>query len=161
MPSESARRARSGPRRQGYDPVLVEALGVGITRAGETTVGDEGTASGQPQGGVVVDRPVVPRLGHVPGFDGLRGVAVALVLLVHTGNVLWPEASAWLARGGALGVHLFFVLGGFLITALLLEERERRGTIWLGGFFAGPVDHGDLLWRRRGWRRRAAGTRAY
>src|SRR3954469_8999162 len=60
-------------------------------------------------------------------LDGLRGVAVAAVLLFHA-NVSW-------ARGGFLGVDVFFVLSGFLITRLLLEERELTGRIALLRFY--------------------------
>ncbi len=67
------------------------------------------------------------RLGHQPALDGLRGVAV-LVVLGH--NLGWP----WL-RGGFFGVDLFFALSGFLITTLLLEEYARQGTISLRRFF--------------------------
>src|SRR5688500_8307051 len=83
---------------------------------------------------VVEARPPVPRLGHLAPLDGLRGIAVALVVLVHSGNSLWPAAHDWLARGGPLGVHLFFVLSGFLITAVLLGEHDRRGAIDLRAF---------------------------
>src|SRR4051812_16049700 len=68
------------------------------------------------------------RLGYVPGLDGLRGIAVIAVLLFH-GGVSW-------ARGGFLGVDLFFVLSGYLITSLLLDELRRTGTIGLGGFWS-------------------------
>jgi len=67
----------------------------------------------------------VERLGYRPAFDGLRAVAVVPVLLFHA-SVSW-------ARGGFLGVDIFFVLSGFLITRLLLEERELTGRIALGG----------------------------
>lgn len=59
------------------------------------------------------------KLGHVPALDGLRGVAVAAVLVFH-GGVSW-------APGGFLGVDVFFVLSGFLITTLLLEEAASSG----------------------------------
>lgn len=65
-------------------------------------------------------------LGHVPGLDGLRGVAVIGVLLFH--------ANGWL-RGGYLGVDLFFVLSGFLITSILVEEHRKRGRIDLRAFW--------------------------
>ena len=68
-----------------------------------------------------------------PAFDGIRGVAILAVMLYH-GEVSW-------ARGGFVGVDAFFVLSGFLITTLLLEEREARGRIALGRF-----------WVRRGLR---------
>jgi peptidoglycan/LPS O-acetylase OafA/YrhL len=66
------------------------------------------------------------RLGYVPALDGLRALAVLLVVAFHyTGAPL----------GGPYGVDLFFVLSGFLITTLLLEEREARGSIGLAGFY--------------------------
>lgn len=57
--------------------------------------------------------------GHVPALDGIRGVAVAAVLAFH-GGLPW-------ATGGFLGVDAFFVLSGYLITALLLAEWTRNG----------------------------------
>src|SRR5215831_10030325 len=69
-----------------------------------------------------------------PALDGLRGVAVALVVLFHSGNSLWHGAQGWMAKGGPLGVHMFFVLSGFLITTLLLEEADRRGRVDLRAF---------------------------
>jgi peptidoglycan/LPS O-acetylase OafA/YrhL len=65
------------------------------------------------------------RLGYVPALDGLRGVAIALVLADHVG---------WLP-GGFLGVDVFFVLSGFLITTLLLDEWERGNRIALRSFY--------------------------
>ncbi|MGA2013708.1 MAG: acyltransferase family protein [Solirubrobacteraceae bacterium] len=62
------------------------------------------------------------------GLDGLRGIAVIAVLLYH-GGVPW-------ASGGFLGVEVFFVLSGFLITSLLVAEWTRTGTIALGAFWA-------------------------
>jgi peptidoglycan/LPS O-acetylase OafA/YrhL len=65
------------------------------------------------------------RLGHVPALDGVRGLAVLLVVACH----------ALAVPGGFLGVEIFFVLSGFLITTLLLEEQETRGGIGLGRFY--------------------------
>lgn len=56
---------------------------------------------------------------HVPALDGIRAVAVAAVLAFHGG--------LWWATGGFLGVDAFFVLSGYLITALLLAEWTRSG----------------------------------
>jgi peptidoglycan/LPS O-acetylase OafA/YrhL len=66
--------------------------------------------------------------GFVPGLDGIRAVAVLGVMLYHGG--------APMATGGFLGVNMFFVLSGFLITSLLLGEWARRLSIRLGQFWA-------------------------
>src|SRR5688572_8312610 len=60
---------------------------------------------------------------HWPALDGLRGTAILAVLVCHYA-VLLPRAPAvgWLENGWA-GVDLFFVLSGFLITGILLDER--------------------------------------
>jgi peptidoglycan/LPS O-acetylase OafA/YrhL len=68
-------------------------------------------------------------LGWRPGLEGLRGVAVLAVMLYHF------EATKHSFPGGSLGVDLFFVLSGFLITTLLLEERWRSGAISLAAFY--------------------------
>jgi peptidoglycan/LPS O-acetylase OafA/YrhL len=73
-----------------------------------------------------VERRPFPRLGHRPGLDGIRGIAVSLVVLSH--------AFAWAPGGGPAGVALFFVLSGFLITTLLVEEED-AGGIRLGAFY--------------------------
>jgi peptidoglycan/LPS O-acetylase OafA/YrhL len=66
------------------------------------------------------------RLGHRPSLDGVRGVAIACVVLNHT--VGYPAM-------GFTGVDLFFVLSGFLITTLLLEEYAQNGQVSLGNFY--------------------------
>jgi len=67
------------------------------------------------------------RLGHRPGLDGLRGLAILMVLLSHMPNLA--------LNGGFYGVDLFFVLSGFLITSLLLEEWRATGAISLKAFY--------------------------
>jgi peptidoglycan/LPS O-acetylase OafA/YrhL len=68
-----------------------------------------------------------PLLPHVPALDGIRALAVAGVVLYHAG-------VAWMP-GGFLGVDVFFVLSGFLITSLLLAERRATGRIDLRRFW--------------------------
>ncbi|HWB13242.1 MAG TPA: acyltransferase [Pirellulales bacterium] len=65
------------------------------------------------------------RLGYRRWLDGLRGLAILSVLAFHLG----------LLPGGSLGVDVFFVLSGFLITALLVEEWQWCGTISLRAFY--------------------------
>jgi peptidoglycan/LPS O-acetylase OafA/YrhL len=65
---------------------------------------------------------------HLPALDGLRAVAVAAVIAYHLGLGAF--------RGGYLGVDLFFVLSGFLITGLLVEERSTSGRVNLPHFWA-------------------------
>jgi peptidoglycan/LPS O-acetylase OafA/YrhL len=65
-------------------------------------------------------------LPYLPGLDGLRGIAVGGVLLFHGGYL----------RGGYLGVDLFFVLSGYLITTLLLTETNSTGRVALKNFWA-------------------------
>jgi peptidoglycan/LPS O-acetylase OafA/YrhL len=65
-------------------------------------------------------------LAYNPALDGVRAVAVVAVLLFHGG---WTS-------GGFLGVDVFFVLSGFLITSLLVTELDRRGRIDLRSFWA-------------------------
>lgn len=71
------------------------------------------------------------RLSHLAALDGLRGVAILVVMLFHATLDRGPRPS-----GGFLGVDLFFVLSGFLITALLLQEWQRTGGVALGAFYA-------------------------
>lgn len=66
-----------------------------------------------------------------PALDGLRTVAVYSVLLFHTGH-------PW-ALGGFIGVDLFFVLSGFLVTSVILSEIDRTGRLRLGHFYARRV----------------------
>lgn len=65
--------------------------------------------------------------GRITGLDGLRAIAVIAVIAYHT----WPDA----VPGGAFGVHMFFVLSGFLITILLLAELERHDRVDLVRFY--------------------------
>jgi len=74
-----------------------------------------------------VSRPQDNRLPYLPGIDALRAIAVLAVFLYHAG-VDWTP-------GGFLGVDVFFVISGYLITSLLLSERRRTGTVKLGQFW--------------------------
>ena len=75
--------------------------------------------------------PVPPAVrvqsSQLPGLDGLRAIAVAAVVVFH----VFPGV----APGGGIGVDIFFVISGFLITGLLIRERARSGRIRFGGFW--------------------------
>jgi peptidoglycan/LPS O-acetylase OafA/YrhL len=73
-------------------------------------------------------RAPAPHLQHIRSLDGLRGVAVGAVVLYHFAPSLLP--------GGFLGVDVFFVLSGFLITSLLVTEWNASGRIALARFWA-------------------------
>jgi peptidoglycan/LPS O-acetylase OafA/YrhL len=72
---------------------------------------------------------------RIPSLDGLRAVAIALVCLSHLTYLKVHPAPQTFSSFGPLGVRIFFVISGMLITRLLLEERERSGGISLKGFY--------------------------
>ena len=65
---------------------------------------------------------------YFPALDGLRAISILLVFFVHI-HVYRPEIRGW------IGVHIFFVLSGFLISTLLLREKEHFRQISLRGFY--------------------------
>ena len=73
---------------------------------------------------------------RLQGLDGVRGIAVSLVVFGHAGN--FPEfrtaSELWPIDLATLGVTVFFVLSGFLITTLLIDERARNGRVSLREF---------------------------
>lgn len=78
---------------------------------------------------------------RIPVLDGLRAISIALVLVNHLqGTPGFPipheiSAALHLDDCGRLGVTVFFVISGYLITSLLMREQERTDTIHLGRFF--------------------------
>jgi peptidoglycan/LPS O-acetylase OafA/YrhL len=62
-------------------------------------------------------------------LDGVRAIAAVLVVVFHYGGPIWERANGW------IGVHLFFVLSGFLITTLALREEARNGRVSLAEFY--------------------------
>ena len=70
--------------------------------------------------------PVVSRIGYVPALDGIRGILIIAVIGVHYfGYPIGADTS----------MDVFFALSGFLITTLLLEERDRKDRVSLPGFY--------------------------
>src|SRR5688572_25580245 len=67
------------------------------------------------------------KMGYQPVLDGIRAVAVTAVILYHAG-------FEWM-HGGFFGVEVFFVVSGYLITSLLLDERRKNGRVSLRHFW--------------------------
>jgi peptidoglycan/LPS O-acetylase OafA/YrhL len=117
--------------------VAVPALGLGATEA--TGVSARGapasrdTASRDTASGAPASRDTASSgtassgTGRAAGLDGVRALAVLAVLAFHEGMGA--------ARGGFLGVDIFFVLSGFLITDLLVSRQKRYGRLGLAGFW--------------------------
>lgn len=87
----------------------------------------------------------LPKLGHLPELDGIRGIAALMVFFHHLCFTGFPVASwtnpvvrglFWLGSFGDIGVDVFFVLSGFLITAILIRDRDN------------PDYYRDFYWKR-------------
>jgi peptidoglycan/LPS O-acetylase OafA/YrhL len=68
---------------------------------------------------------------YIPELDGLRAISILLVITWH----MWDRAAFWEWLRGGEGVRIFFVLSGYLITSLLLEEESKRGKVSLPAFY--------------------------
>jgi peptidoglycan/LPS O-acetylase OafA/YrhL len=83
--------------------------------------------------------PAVSADHRIPSLDGLRALSIALVILKHQWQVLWPidksVVGTLVSEGGLTGVAIFFGISGFLITGLLIRERHKTGKISLFRFY--------------------------
>ena len=87
---------------------------------------------------VRAERPNWLHRGQVPGLDGLRAIAVLLVVMTHAHHSNgFPESPLlnYVFHEGHIGVDIFFVISGFLITTLLVREFDRDGKINLKRFY--------------------------
>ncbi len=72
-------------------------------------------------------RANISKVPYLPGLDGMRALAVVAVMIYHAN-------SSWL-QGGFIGVEVFFVISGYLITLLLIAEHEKTGAVDMKGFW--------------------------
>jgi peptidoglycan/LPS O-acetylase OafA/YrhL len=81
----------------------------------------------------------IERTRNIPSLDGLRALSIVLVMMMHTllRNRLYNRIPLWerMFGNGEYGVLIFFVMSGYLITTLLLREREATNRIRLGNFY--------------------------
>lgn len=90
----------------------------------------------------VAEAPVTQPKRSIPSLDGWRAVSILLVLALHALQGIHFRATSHIVdllvytlANGAMGVRIFFVISGYLITRLLLQEHERTGSISLGSFY--------------------------
>lgn len=78
-----------------------------------------------------------PKGEKIPHLDGLRGYSILTVIVLHSGYQFprWLSSLGLLFGNGTFGVDIFFVISGFLITTLLLQESDRTGSISLPDFY--------------------------
>ena len=86
----------------------------------------------------------ISRVPYLPGLDGMRALAVVTVMIYHAN-------STWL-KGGFLGVEVFFVISGYLITLLLIGEDEKNGHVDLRHSVPDVLASTANLLKVNGWR---------
>jgi len=106
----------------------MRSVTIGGVRDRGGDVGLTADVSGRADGRGEAQPVAAPGTGYRADLDGLRAVAVGLVIVTHA---KWP----WVNNGGDAGVTAFFVLSGFLITGLLVEQRARHGRIDVLAFY--------------------------
>ena len=79
--------------------------------------------------------PSVLQTSHLPSLDGLRGMSIIIVLIAHINSHYGIFILSQLFGAGIVGVYVFFVISGFLITTLLLKEKHKTGDISLKKFY--------------------------
>ena len=80
------------------------------------------------------------KLTYRPEIDGLRGIAVVAVILYHLQLTIFDHS---LFKGGFIGVDIFFVISGYLITSLILKELETTGGFSFLHFYFGTLTDGN------------------
>ena len=144
-PAQTPGRVARACRRHAYPPHYPAARMVDLAPGSVAANPPSGRAERRSSargddGSSTAERSGRPHLRHMPALDGLRGAAVAAVVLFHDAP-LWNGDRRGRLVGGYLGVDLFFILSGFLITSLLLTEWRRTGAHRAGELLgpAGPA----------------------
>src|ERR1700749_3835713 len=102
--------------------------GITPSASGRCSSAAHSTGSPAPQRPTTEGGSISAKTGFRPDIEGLRAVAIVAVLLCHAGLAF--------VAGGYVGVDVFFVISGFLITRLLLGELDRDRTASLPRFYA-------------------------
>ena len=127
FPQSSSR----GPRRTGNEPAPHERpraeRRAGDPRRAPSPHRSPANKANHASAATADQTPARPKSRYIPALDGLRTLAVVAVVLYHL-NLTW-------AQGGLLGVTIFFVLSGYLITRLLINEIAKTGRIDLKSFW--------------------------
>jgi peptidoglycan/LPS O-acetylase OafA/YrhL len=84
-----------------------------------------------PRADEAISHNVIKSPRYIPAIDGLRAISVIAVLVYHLGLSWWP--------GGFLGVDLFFVISGYVITRLILDSIERSSALDLKKFYRSRI----------------------
>lgn len=87
----------------------------------------EGIRRGGSERGRAGSAAQISKVPYLPGLDGMRALAVVAVMIYHAN-------AEWL-KGGFIGVEVFFVISGYLITLLLIAEHEKSGAVDMRGFW--------------------------
>jgi peptidoglycan/LPS O-acetylase OafA/YrhL len=103
----------------------------------EITIQDEDCVSVSPTSAAVLPRRKSAKIDHLPSLDGLRALSISLVLLGHLSRTRgFISVDLGIGDYSHLAVVVFFVISGFLITRLMLLEREKNGQVSLRRFYA-------------------------
>jgi peptidoglycan/LPS O-acetylase OafA/YrhL len=103
----------------------------------EITLQNEGFVSLSPTSAPALPQKKSARIDHLPSLDGLRAISISLVLLGHLSRTRgFIDLNLQIGDYSHLGVVVFFVISGFLITRLMLLERIKNGQVSLKKFYA-------------------------
>jgi peptidoglycan/LPS O-acetylase OafA/YrhL len=115
-------------------PVAVEVPAAERTRHPRPSEQAERAEAERAETDAAVTEPSRFRLGNRPPLTGIRALVIGSILVYHS-NLANPHSDFTALPGAWAAISVFFVLSGFLITSMLMAERERKGRISLGNFY--------------------------